>query len=175
MPSLKLSKTSFLASKAPRPVASKIIPQSRIPSVLKKIRGKRLKIAFTNGTFDLLHLGHVTSLEKAKSKGNVLWVGVNSDRSVKGYKGPDRPINNEGDRMAVLAALECVDYVTMFEEPTPLNLILKIRPDVLVKGADYKKEQIAGAKEVESWGGKVVLIPLVEGRSTTNIIKKMQS
>lgn len=154
---------------------SKIIPQNRLNSLLRALRRSKKKIAFTNGTFDILHLGHVTYLQKAKKAADILIVGVNSDRSVKSYKSPDRPINPQNDRMAVLAALACVDYVIMFEEPTPLNLIVKIKPDLLIKGADYKKDQIAGAKEVESWGGKVKLISLVPGRSTTNVIKKMRA
>jgi rfaE bifunctional protein nucleotidyltransferase chain/domain len=154
---------------------SKIIPSSRLNSLISSLRRKKKKIAFTNGAFDILHLGHVTYLEKARQTADILIVGVNSDRSVKSYKSPDRPINPEHDRMGVLAGLACVDYVVMFEEPTPLKLIVKIKPDLLIKGADYKKDQIAGAKEVESWGGKVKLIALVPGRSTTNVIKKLQS
>lgn len=153
----------------------KIIPRSKAKEFFEKLRKKKVKIAFTNGTFDFIHLGHVTYLQKAKKTADVLVVGVNSDASVKSYKNPDRPINPEKDRMEVLAALECIDYVVMFTEPTPLNLIKKIRPQVLVKGADWKKEQIAGAKEVESWGGKVKLISLVADRSTTRLIKKLKT
>ncbi len=141
----------------------------------RKEKAKGKTIVFTNGTFDILHLGHVTYLKKAKALGDVLIVGVNSDLSVKSYKTPDRPINPEKDRMAVLAALECVDYVVLFKEPTPIRLILEIKPAVLVKGADWKKNQIAGAAEVESWNGKVKLIPLVSGRSTTQVIQKMRN
>lgn len=151
----------------------KIIARSILSELAQKLRAAGKKIVFTNGTFDILHLGHVTYLQKAKDAGDVLIVGVNSDASVKTYKGPDRPINPEKDRMQVLAALECVDYVVLFSEPTPLNLIMMARPHVLVKGADWKKSEIAGAKEVESWGGKVKLVPLVEGRSTTNVLKKI--
>jgi rfaE bifunctional protein nucleotidyltransferase chain/domain len=156
-------------------MAQKIIPQSGLASLIKRLRAQRKKIVFTNGTFDLLHLGHVTYLQKARKFGDVLIAGVNSDKSVKTYKNPDRPINPEEDRMKVLAALECVDYVVLFKDPTPLNLILKVRPDVLVKGADWKKEQVAGAHEVESWGGKVKLIKLVPNRSTTRLINLMKS
>lgn len=154
---------------------SKIIKSSQLSGLCLRLKARRKKIVFTNGTFDILHLGHVTYLQKAKKAGDVLIVGVNSDKSVKSYKTPDRPINPERDRMAVLAALECVDYVALFREPTPIRLILAARPDVLVKGADWKKSQIAGAREVESWGGKVRLVSLVPGRSTTAIIQKMKS
>ncbi len=144
----------------------------KILSALKK-RGK--KIVFTNGTFDILHLGHVTYLQKARKAGDTLVVGVNTDRSVKSYKTPDRPINPEQDRLKVLAALECVDFAILFDDPTPLKLIKALRPDILAKGADWEKSKIAGAKEVESWGGKVVLVPLVANRSTTRIIEKMRT
>lgn len=153
----------------------KIIPFSKLASLSRKLRSQKKKIVFTNGTFDILHLGHVTYLEKAKSFGDVLIVGVNSDASVKSYKSPDRPINPEKDRMSVLAALSCVDYVVLFSEPTPIRLILASRPNILAKGADWKKSQIAGAREVESWGGKVKRVTLVPGRSTTKIIDKMRS
>lgn len=152
----------------------KLLPLSSLKKALSKLRSRRQKIVFTNGTFDILHLGHVTYLQKAKAAGDVLVVGVNTDRSVKSYKTPDRPVNPEQDRLAVLGALECVDFAILFDDPTPIKLINALKPDVLVKGADWKKSQIAGAKEVESWGGKVVLIKLVPGRSTTNIIEKMR-
>jgi rfaE bifunctional protein nucleotidyltransferase chain/domain len=151
----------------------KIIPQSKVQSVIRKLRTQRKKIVFTNGTFDFLHLGHVIYLEKAKRLGDILIVGVNTDRSVKTYKSPGRPINPEMDRIRVLSALECVDYAVLFDDPTPLRLILQIKPDILVKGADWKKEQIAGAKEAASWGGKVKRIPLVPERSTTQLIERI--
>ena len=153
----------------------KLISLSKLPKLVKSLKLSRKKIVFTNGTFDILHLGHVTYLQKARKCGDLLVVGLNSDSSVKSYKGPDRPINPQGDRAGVLAALECVDYIVIFNEPAPLSLILKIKPNVLVKGADWKKSQIAGAKEVESWGGKVVLVNMVEGRSSTRIIEKMKA
>lgn len=153
---------------------SKIVSLPQLKPLLRRLKAADQRIVFTNGTFDLLHLGHVTYLQKAKCLGDILIVGVNSDSSVKSYKGPDRPINAQADRMRVLAALECVDYVVLFSEPTPLRLILRVKPDILVKGADWKKNQIAGAREVQSWGGKVKLIPLVRGRSTTRMIEKMQ-
>lgn len=152
----------------------KILSQTKLASLLVRIRKQGKKIIFTNGTFDLLHVGHVTYLEKARQFGDFLVVGVNSDRSVKSYKDSSRPLNPEKERMRVLAALACVDYVTLFDQPTPLELIKKCRPDVLVKGADWKKNEIAGAREVESWGGKVKRIPLVKDRSTTRLIHKLQ-
>ena len=152
----------------------KIISPSALKALCHKLRSQHKKIVFTNGAFDILHLGHVTYLQKAKTFGDVLIIGVNSDSSVRRYKSPNRPINPQADRMAVLAALECVDYVVLFNEPTPLNLIMSLRPHVLAKGADYKKNQIAGAPEVESWGGKVKLVKLVPGRSTTRVIEKMK-
>lgn len=150
---------------------SKIVTSAKMKRLAQKLRAARKKIVFTNGTFDLLHLGHITYLEKARQQGDLLVVGVNSDRSVKSYKGPGRPLNPERDRLRVLAALACVDYVVLFSEPTPLNLIRLVRPHVLVKGADWKKSQIAGAEDVESWGGKVKRVRLVPGRSTTRILK----
>ena len=130
---------------------------------------------FTNGCFDILHAGHVTYLEKARQLGDVLVVGVNSDNSVRRIKGPDRPINPEEDRLKVISALQAVDYVTLFSEDTPLRLIQTLRPDTLVKGADWKKDEIVGGREVQSWGGKVKQIALVPGRSTTRVIEKLRS
>ena len=153
---------------------SKIVSLRQLKPLVKRLQARGKKIVFTNGTFDLLHAGHVIYLRKAKSLGDTLIVGVNSDSSVKSYKGPDRPLNPQKDRLRVLAALECVDYAVLFNEPTPLRLILELQPDFLVKGSDWKKDQIAGAREVESWGGKVKLIPLVRGRSTTGLIQKMK-
>lgn len=156
-------------------MSGKIISSQSLKKLAHTLRRRGKKIVFTNGTFDILHLGHVTYLQKAKACGDVLVVGVNSDASVKSYKSPDRPLNPQRDRMAVLAALACVDYVALFEDPTPLRLIVGLRPHVLAKGADWKKSQIAGTKEVKSWGGKVRRIPLVAGRSTTKLIEKMKS
>lgn len=147
-----------------------------LPTLLQTIRrlkkqGKR--IVFTNGCFDLLHLGHVTYLDRAKSKGDLLIVAVNSDRSVRTLKGKERPLVPQSDRARVLAGLASVDYVTIFDEPTPLSLIRAIEPDVLVKGADWKKGNIIGSDVVQRRGGKVVTIPVVEGVSTTKIIKRI--
>ena len=133
-------------------------------------------LVFTNGCFDVLHRGHVTYLAQARALGASLVVGVNSDASVKRQgKGGDRPINADQDRMAVLAALESVSLVMQFEEDTPLNLILACRPDVLVKGGDWKPENIVGSREVQGWGGKVHSIPFLHERSTTALLKKIRS
>jgi D-beta-D-heptose 7-phosphate kinase / D-beta-D-heptose 1-phosphate adenosyltransferase len=132
-------------------------------------------IVFTNGCFDLLHAGHVTYLEAAKKRGDKLILGLNTDRSVSALKGPTRPVVNENDRARVLAALASVDAVILFDEDTPLNLINAIQPDVIAKGSDYTADQVVGGKEVLSWGGEIALIDLVEGRSTSNLIKKMYS
>ena len=136
-----------------------------------KARGKR--IVFTNGCFDLLHRGHVRYLEEARDWGDILVVAVNSDHSVRQIKGPSRPILNQEERSEVLAALHCVDVVIIFEEPDPLAVIEQIRPDVLVKGADWSRNQIIGADFVESIGGRVVQVPFLKGASTTGIIERI--
>lgn len=142
----------------------------KIVSNLKKIRKK---IVFTNGCFDLLHYGHVKYLEEAKKRGNVLIVAVNSDASVKKIKGKNRPIVNEKDRVSLIAALESVDYVVIFNEETPLKVIKALKPDVIVKGADWNKKNIVGKDFILSYGGRVSIIKLIKGRSTTNLIKKI--
>ena len=134
----------------------------------------RQKIVFTNGCFDILHAGHVDYLRKAANLGNILIIGLNSDESVHKLKGASRPINNQNDRAEVLSALSFVDYIAIFDEDTPLNLIKEIRPSVLVKGGDYKKEEIVGADVVLDDGGRVEIIDFVENKSTTNIIEKMK-
>jgi rfaE bifunctional protein nucleotidyltransferase chain/domain len=132
-------------------------------------------VVFTNGVFDLLHVGHVSLLEAARAQGAALVVGVNSDASVRRLgKGADRPLVPEAERARLLAALACVDGVVLFDEDTPLALIQALRPDVLVKGADYEPSQIVGAAEVEGWGGRVVRIPLVANRSTTDIVRRLR-
>lgn len=166
----------------PYPKSWKILslPESKIQSrrhlarITERCRRAGKKIVFTNGCFDLLHTGHVTYLAKAKRLGDVLVVGLNSDASVRRIKGPERPLTPEKDRLRILAALEAVDYVTLFSEETPLGLIRQIRPHILVKGADWKKGEIIGGPEVESWGGKVCRVPLVPGRSTTAFLRKIQ-
>jgi D-beta-D-heptose 7-phosphate kinase/D-beta-D-heptose 1-phosphate adenosyltransferase len=131
-------------------------------------------VVFTNGCFDILHAGHIRLLHAAASEGTRLVVGLNSDNSVKRIKGMHRPILPQQDRAALLAALGCVDMVVIFEEDTPLCLIETLRPDVLVKGADYAREAVVGHKLVEGWGGKVVLVPLVENLSTTEIVERVK-
>jgi len=138
----------------------------------KKQAGKR--IVFTNGCFDILHAGHVMYLQKAKRLGDLLVVAVNSDASVRKIKGCRRPINTQKDRTAVLSALKCVDYIAIFGEKTPEKIIKALKPNIIVKGADWKKSAIVGKKIVESYGGKVVTIPLLKGRSTSGVIKRMR-
>ncbi len=144
-----------------------------VSELLRKLHNRpNKKIVFTNGCFDILHAGHVMYLQKAAECGDVLIVGVNSDDSVRRLKGSTRPVNNESDRLAVLSGLQSVTYLVVFDEDTPEDLIRTIKPDVLVKGADYEGKFIAGAEYVKEHGGEVVLIPMLEGHSTTNIIKK---
>jgi len=132
-------------------------------------------LVFTNGCFDVLHRGHVSYLAQARALGAAMVLGVNSDASVKRLnKGDDRPINQQDDRLAVLAALEAVDLVVLFDEETPLNLILNCKPDILVKGGDWTPDKIVGAKEVISWGGSVHSIPFLHERSTTALLKKIR-
>ena len=136
-----------------------------------RTQGRR--IAFTNGCFDILHAGHVAFLRAARAHGDLLVVGLNSDASIRRIKGPGRPVNDQDDRLMVLSELESVDYLVLFDQDTPLELIKAIRPGRLIKGADYTAEQVVGAREVASWGGQVALVPLVKGRSTTNIIRRI--
>lgn len=144
-----------------------------LKTLLNKLNNQsNKKIVFTNGCFDILHAGHVMYLQKAAEYGDVLIVGVNNDESVRRLKGAERPINSLEERIAVLAGLSCITYIVSFDEDTPETLIRSIKPDVLVKGADYKGKFIAGADYVKTNGGEVVLIPILEGHSTTNIIKK---
>lgn len=152
----------------------KIIAFSRVKALASRLRAKGKRIVFTNGCFDILHAGHVKYLQKARSLGDVLILGLNSDRSVRKIKGPSRPIVCQKDRAEVIASLNSVDYVVTFGEATPLRLIKAIRPRVLVKGADWKVGSIAGADFVKSYGGRVVAISLVKGRSTTGLIRKIK-
>lgn len=135
---------------------------------------QRGRVVFTNGVFDLLHPGHVDVLLGARRAGDRLIVGLNSDSSVRRLKGPERPVRNEAERAYVLAALEMVDCVVVFEQDTPLELIRLLRPDVLVKGGDYSEDTIVGAPDVRGWGGEVIVIPLTPGQSTTSIIRKLR-
>lgn len=157
-------------------IKAKIQPASTISYTINSHRFFGKKIVFTNGVFDLMHLGHVDYLAKAKDCGDILVVGLNGDVSVKMLnKGPLRPLQDQESRSMVLASLHYVDYVVIFEEETPYELIKLVQPDVLVKGADYKVEQIAGHDIVQARGGEVKLIELVEGYSTTAIEKKIQA
>jgi D-glycero-beta-D-manno-heptose 1-phosphate adenylyltransferase len=160
--------------KAIQSIPNKIFTAATILPQLKRWRLQNKKIVFTNGVFDILHKGHISSLCDAASFGHVLLVAVNSNTSVKKLKGEGRPINDEQSRALLLAAMVMTDAVIIFEEDTPLELIKLIMPDVLVKGGDYTIEQIAGAKEVIANGGQVQIVPIVEGFSTTSIIEKMK-
>jgi len=131
-------------------------------------------VVFTNGVFDLMHYGHVTYLARARRLGDALFVAVNSDRSTRRLKGRSRPLVPQDDRMRTLAALECVDFVAPFEEDTPARMIERVRPDVLAKGADYRRDQIVGAETVTAYGGKVARIPLLAGRSTSALIRRIR-
>ena len=149
---------------------NKILSRRSLSNLLRQWRAEGKKIVFTNGCFDVLHAGHVSVLEFSRSKGDVLVVGLNSDASVKRLKGPSRPVNTQADRALVLAALQAVDAVCVFEEDTPYELIKLVQPDVLVKGGDYKPSEIVGRE----FAKKVVRFALLKGRSTTNIIKKVR-
>ena len=139
----------------------------------RKLQQSGKNVVFTNGCFDILHAGHVVLLRRARDLGDVLVVAINSDASVRRMKGPDRPIILEDERKELLAALEMVDFVCTFDDDTPLEAILKVHPDVLVKGADWGIDGIVGRSEVEGWGGKVYALPLVEGKSTTDIVARV--
>jgi len=159
--------------KLPQIIPHKIFDRPGLIHQVNRWRVMGKTIAFTNGCFDILHQGHIASLSDAAREADFLVVGLNSDASTGRLKGPGRPINDEHARAIVIAALLMVDAVTLFDEDTPLNLINTIRPDVLVKGGDYTLEQIVGAKEVLSWGGRVVINPIVPGFSTTAILEKI--
>lgn len=152
---------------------SKVKSLVELTPILSILRASGMKIVFTNGCFDIIHTGHTRYLEKAKAEGDVLVVGLNSDASVRGIKGEKRPVNNETDRAEALSALKAVDYVTIFSEPDPYNVIAAIQPDVLVKGGDWPLDKIIGRDIVEARGGRVVNLPYIEGRSTTGIIEKI--
>jgi D-glycero-beta-D-manno-heptose 1-phosphate adenylyltransferase len=153
----------------------KIVSQDELIRVAAREKRDGRCVVFTNGCFDLLHPGHVRCLADARALGDLLVVAVNSDRSVRGNKGPERPLVPEQDRAEVLAALASVDYVTIFDEPTPRELISRVLPSVLVKGADWALDQVAGREEVEGAGGRVVSIPLASGYSTTNLVQRIRN
>lgn len=155
-----------------RSAAAKILDRSAMVEARRLLRESGRRLVFTNGAFDILHAGHVTYLEFARQQGDALCVGLNSDASIKRYKGEKRPVNPEPDRARVLAGLECVDYVVVFSEDEPKDLIAAIIPDVLVKGADWA-HYVSGRDIVEAHGGRVVLAQMVEGRSTTGMIQRI--
>lgn len=146
-----------------------------VEDLRRSLRESNEQVVFTNGVFDILHAGHVTYLEQARALGTVLVVGVNSDDSVRRLKGPERPVNPLDDRLTVLNALRCIDYVVSFDDDTPLRLITALVPSVLVKGGDYMRDTVVGADVVEEHGGRVVIMPLLEGRSTTGIINRVRT
>ncbi len=152
------------------PKNDKIITREQVSQIVSQLKREGRKVAFTNGCFDLLHIGHLELLENARKLGDILIVGLNSDDSVRRLKGPQRPINTQLDRARILAALEVVDYVVIFNEDTPLELIQTIKPDFLIKGGDYRPDAIVGSEFVESYGGKVIVFPLVHGKSTSDLI-----
>jgi D-beta-D-heptose 7-phosphate kinase/D-beta-D-heptose 1-phosphate adenosyltransferase len=152
---------------------NKIYPRAELKTVIDRLKREGKKVIFTNGCFDILHAGHTRYLSEARKLGDVLVLALNSDRSVRALKGPMRPIVPEAERAEVLAALSSVDYVTVFDEMTPLALIEFLRPDVIVKGGDWAETDIVGADAVRTWGGRVAVMPELEGASTTNIIEKI--
>jgi D-beta-D-heptose 7-phosphate kinase/D-beta-D-heptose 1-phosphate adenosyltransferase len=151
----------------------KVLPREVLRHEVESRRRLGQRVAFTNGCFDMLHAGHVQYLQEARAQADLLVVAVNSDASVRALKGHGRPVNGAEARTTVLAALQAVDYVTVFDEATPLELIQTLRPDVLIKGADYRKDQVIGAEFVESYGGQVYLAPLREGYSTTHLLQQL--
>ena len=151
----------------------KILTPEQMLRERQRLRDVGRRLVFTNGVFDLLHVGHVRYLAQARALGDALLVAINSDRTVRELKGPDRPIFNQAERAEILAALRFVDYITVFDDISPRSLIAELLPDVLVKGGDYQLDQIHGREEVEAAGGNVISLPFVEGASTTDIIKKM--
>ena len=155
--------------------ASKIKSRTEASELIRQWRADGLSVVFTNGCFDILHLGHVDYLERAKALGDRLVVALNTDQSVQRLKGPERPVVNESSRARVMAALQFVDLVVLFDEETPLELIEALKPDILVKGGDYTVETIVGADFVIARGGKVVPLPLVDGYSTTTFVNKIKT
>ena len=153
----------------------RVLNREEASKLIEELKKQGKQVVFTNGCFDILHVGHMTYLEEAKEFGDYLFVGVNSDESVKRLKGPTRPINSEVDRAELLAGLKAVDYTVIFTEDTPVELIGELKPSIHVKGGDYKKEDLPETKVVESYGGRVEIVSLVEGKSTSNVVKKIQN
>ena len=152
----------------------KIVTPEMMFGERQRLRSAGVRLVFTNGVFDLLHVGHVRYLAQARALGDALIVAINSDRTVRELKGPDRPIFDQSERAEIIAAVRYVDYVTVFDDISPRSLIAKLLPDVLVKGGDYQLDQIHGREEVEAAGGKVISLPFVEGASTTALIERMR-
>jgi rfaE bifunctional protein nucleotidyltransferase chain/domain len=155
-------------------MSKKILPKNELLAARAHLRDAGQKLVFTNGVFDILHVGHVRYLETARALGDALVVAINSDASVRELKGAGRPLINEGERAEILAALRAVSYVTIFDDASPRSLIAELLPDVLVKGGDYSLDEIHGREEVEAAGGRVVSLPFVEGVSSSEIIERMK-
>ena len=155
-------------------VRDKIKTRGKLQKILHNLKRLGKRIVFTNGCFDILHIGHVRCLEEAKKLGDILIVAINTDRSVRSIKGPSRPLVPEAERAEVLSALACVDYVVTFDEPDPLSLISSLKPHVLVKGGDWTPEDVVGREVVEREGGRVVIIPQVQGVSTSTIADRIR-
>jgi len=156
-----------------REVKDKIVNREQLHRELVRLRTEGKKIVFTNGCFDILHVGHARYLKEAKETGDILVLALNSDSSVKAIKGGKRPLIPEEERAYMIASLEVVDYVTIFSETTPLELIEYLRPDILVKGGDWAEDKVVGRESVREWGGKVVIVPEIKNASTTNIVEKI--
>jgi rfaE bifunctional protein nucleotidyltransferase chain/domain len=152
----------------------KILNRKILQEKLDALRREGKKIAFTNGCFDILHVGHVRYLREAKKTADILVLALNSDSSVQSIKGEKRPLVGEEERAEILAALEFIDFVTIFPELTPLELINYLKPDIIIKGGDWPEEKVVGRDDIKKWGGRVIIIPEVEGKSTTNIVEKIK-
>lgn len=152
----------------------KVVQRGQLAEILKDARNQGRVVVSTNGCFDILHVGHIRILQQSRALGDLLVVGINSDESVKRLKGPTRPINNQADRAEVLAALGCVDFVTVFDEDTPVEFLHEAQPNIHVKGSDYKPSDLAETPVVESYGGRVEILALVPGRSTTSLVEKIR-
>jgi len=155
-------------------MSGKIVSRDELRAERRQLRGLGKRLVFTNGCFDILHVGHVRYLQSARALGDALLVAINSDRSVRELKGAGRPVMNEQERAEMLAALGAVDYVTVFDDTSPRALIAEILPDILVKGGDYQPDEIHGREEVEAAGGRVMSLPFVEGASTSSIIERIK-
>lgn len=153
---------------------NKILDKKNLQEKIDVLRREGKKIAFTNGCFDILHVGHVRYLREAKKTADILILALNSDSSVRSIKGEKRPLIPEEERAEILSSLEFIDFITVFPELTPLELINFLKPDIIIKGGDWDEDKIVGRDEVKKWGGRVVIIPEVEGKSTTNIVEKIK-